>query len=79
MEGTALVTGATGLLGSNLVAALRRRGVHVRAVARSLDKARAQLDPPGPDLTLVRGDMTDVGSLALAERVRPRVCSVITG
>jgi dihydroflavonol-4-reductase len=68
MEGTALVTGATGLLGSNLVAALRRRGVHVRAVARSLEKARAQLDPPGPDLTLVRGDMTDVGAFAGALR-----------
>jgi dihydroflavonol-4-reductase len=40
---TAFVTGATGLLGTNLIRALVDRGVQVRALARSKEKAQAQL------------------------------------
>lgn len=63
---TAFVTGSTGLLGSNLVAALRSAGYRVRALARSADKARAQLGGAGVDLDVVQGDMTDVASFAPA-------------
>ena len=55
-----LVTGATGLVGYNIVAALRQRRRKVRALVRSLEKGR-QLLPP--DCDLVKGDVTDQGSL----------------
>lgn len=55
----AFVTGSTGLLGSNLVRELVTQGWEVRALARSADKARAQLgDLDG--VTLVVGDLDDV-------------------
>ena len=38
---TALVTGATGVTGRRLVAALVKRGVHVRALARSAERGRS--------------------------------------
>lgn len=59
----ALVTGATGFVGGNLVRALAREGVEVRALVRS----------PGPHLALegltvecVRGDVEDLESLRAA-------------
>jgi len=59
----ALVTGATGCVGANVVAALLARGYHVRAMRRAnsaLD-ALADLDPE-----LVVGDVLDPPSLAAA-------------
>lgn len=56
----ALVTGATGLLGSNLVRQLRDQGHEVRALVRSPEKARALLG--GLDVDLAAGDVRDVTS-----------------
>src|SRR5690349_13781331 len=63
---TCFVTGATGLLGGNLVRALRARGHQVRALVRSQDKARELLGEPGPGLELVAGDLADVPGFARA-------------
>jgi nucleoside-diphosphate-sugar epimerase len=54
---TILVTGATGFLGSALVAELVRRQQPVRILARDVDKARAQF---GDAVTVVAGDITDI-------------------
>lgn len=53
------VTGGTGLLGNNLVRALRARGHEVRALVRSRKKADALL--AGTGVEIVVGDMRDVG------------------
>lgn len=60
----AFVTGATGLLGNNLVRELIATGWRVRALVRSPDKARRQFD--GLDVEIVRGDMLDVPGFAPA-------------
>jgi dihydroflavonol-4-reductase len=58
---TVFVTGATGLLGNNLVRALMAEGAQVRALARSQAKADAQFaDVAGPQLEIVIGDMGNV-------------------
>ena len=62
----AFVTGATGLLGNNLVRALAERGVRVKALARSRAKAREQFG--GLDVEIVEGDMNDVSSFKEALR-----------
>jgi len=60
---TAFVTGATGLLGSNLVRELASRSVAVRALVR--DPARARRLLAGvPRLELVAGDLEDVAGFA---------------
>ena len=62
---TAFVTGSTGLLGNNLVRALRTQGVTVRALVRSMDKAQQQFgDPSG--IEFVVGDMMKVSDFAPA-------------
>src|SRR5262249_21871297 len=58
----AFVTGATGLLGNNLVPLLVSRGVHVRALARSPRKAEQQF--AGLPVEIVIGDMSNVASFA---------------
>ena len=60
---TVFVTGATGLLGSNLVRALVSRGDHVRALARSERKAREQIGDLA-NVEIVVGDMDDIGAFA---------------
>lgn len=57
---TAFVTGATGLLGNNLVRALVDRGVKVKGLVRSVEKARQQFADL-PTVEIVRGDMADIG------------------
>ena len=52
------VTGGTGLLGNNLVRALRARGHAVRALVRSRSKANALLAGTGAEIVV--GDMRDV-------------------
>ena len=64
-----LVTGATGLIGSNCVRLLLTRnrvagaGIRVHALVRNLDKARAMLGEYGPDdgLAFLVGDVADPG------------------
>ena len=58
--GITLVTGATGLVGYNIVAALRHRQRRVRALVRSVAKGRRLL--PG-NVELVEGDVTQPESL----------------
>lgn len=60
----AFVTGATGLLGSNLVRALLTQGFRVRALVRSPEKARQQFD--GLTIEIVTGDMLNVEAFAPA-------------
>jgi len=59
---TAFVTGSTGLLGNNLVRLLAGRGVRVKALARSREKAAKQF--AGLSVEVVEGDMTDVARFA---------------
>lgn len=58
----AFVTGATGLLGNNLVRLLVREGYKVKALARSADKAEKLLGDTGA--SIVVGDMNDVEAFA---------------
>ena len=59
----AFVTGATGLLGNNLVRALVAEGVEVRGLVRDVEKGRLQFGEL-PGLELVRGDMLEVEAFA---------------
>ncbi len=62
---TAFVTGGTGFIGSRLIALLRKRGVEVRALARSqagMEKVKALGATP------VKGDVTDRASMQEAMR-----------
>ena len=59
---SAAVTGATGLLGNNLVRFLVSRGVRVKALVRSREKAEKQL--AGLPVEIVVGEMTNVGGFA---------------
>jgi dihydroflavonol-4-reductase len=63
---TAFVTGATGLLGNNLVRALVGRGHRVKALVRSRAKAREQLS--GLPVEVVEGDLNDLSSFKEALR-----------
>ena len=60
----AFVTGATGLLGSNLIAALLGAGYEVKGLVRSMEKARRVY--PNSDIEFVTGDMSDVNGFATA-------------
>jgi dihydroflavonol-4-reductase len=60
----AFVTGGTGLLGNNLVRALRAEGHAVAALVRSETKAQRLLGGTGAEL--IRGDMEDVPAFAEA-------------
>lgn len=64
---TAFVTGATGLLGNNLVRLLSERGWRVKALARSREKAERQLGGVA-NVEIVVGDMADVAGFAAALR-----------
>jgi dihydroflavonol-4-reductase len=59
---SAFVTGATGLLGNNLVRLLVSRGVRVKALARSRQKAKEQFT--GVGVEIVEGDMRNVAGFA---------------
>lgn len=53
---SALVTGATGFIGTHLVRSLAERGVRVRAFARKPERARKLI---GPNVEVMIGDMAD--------------------
>jgi uncharacterized protein YbjT (DUF2867 family) len=57
-----LVIGATGRTGRLVVAAAAKHGLHVRALARHLERARQIL----PDVDIVRGDLEDPATLTAA-------------
>jgi len=59
----ALVTGATGLVGSHIVDRLRRQGWRVRALVRNPSAAQSQLSN---DVELVLGDVLDEASFVRA-------------
>lgn len=59
---SAFLTGATGLLGNNLIRLLVSRGVHVRALARSREKAAKQFGDLAVEIVV--GDMTKVAAFA---------------
>ena len=61
MKKTVFVTGATGLLGNNLVRQLIDEGYHVKALVRSRQKANKQF-APHDELDIIEGDMTNVSS-----------------
>src|SRR5579871_1559406 len=58
----AFVTGATGLLGSNLVGALLEHGHEVRGLVRSPEKAQRIF--PGGKIELVTGNVRDVATFS---------------
>jgi uncharacterized protein YbjT (DUF2867 family) len=58
---TILVSGSTGAIGSQVVAGLCGKGVEVRALARTPDKAKLP-----PEVTVVKGDLLDVDSMRAA-------------
>jgi dihydroflavonol-4-reductase len=59
---TAFVTGATGLLGNNLVRLLIARGVRVKALARSREKAAKQFE--NLPVEIVLGDIANIAGFA---------------
>lgn len=61
---TALVTGATGQVGSHIIERVRREGWALRALVRMPDAARWL----GGDVSLVRGDVTDASSFQAAAK-----------
>lgn len=60
---TVFVTGATGLLGNNLVRALIAKGMTVRALVRSRHKAREQFHGLS-NIEIIEGDMQNVADFA---------------
>lgn len=58
----AFVTGATGLLGNNLVRLLLSKGIRVKALARNAEKARQQFS--GLAVEVVVGDLKEVRGFA---------------
>lgn len=60
----AFVTGATGLLGNNLVRLLISKGVKVRAMARNAEKARKQLG--NLPVEIVEGNLDNIAGFARA-------------
>ncbi len=69
----ALVTGATGFVGSHLAEALRRRGDEVTVLARSARKAEA-LQPLG--VRVVSGDLRDTAALGRAAQEQDEIYHV---
>lgn len=63
MNDTTLVTGATGLVGYNIVQALLARGRAVKALVRDPQRARGVLPRA---CTLIQGDVTDKSTLEFA-------------
>jgi len=67
---TTLVTGATGLVGYNVVAALLKRNRRVRALVRSIEKGKRLLPE---ECELIQGDITDKDSIDKAMKD----CSIV--
>jgi NADH dehydrogenase len=59
-----LVTGAGGFVGNNVVRRLVQQGRPIRAMVRSIDKAKMRLADVADKVEFVQGDVTDRASLA---------------
>ena len=71
-----LVTGATGLLGSNVTAELLASGAEVLALARSAERARRLL-PAHERLRIIEGDITIIDGFAARLRGADAVISAV--
>jgi uncharacterized protein YbjT (DUF2867 family) len=60
---TTLVSGATGVVGYHIAGALMRRGRPIRALVRSMERARRILPV---ECELIQGDITDKESVKRA-------------
>jgi NAD(P)H dehydrogenase (quinone) len=72
-EGRVLITGATGKTGVHAVAALRERGIPVRALVHQLDERSQQLEDLGAEL--VQGDLLDFDAVSAAVAGVSAACS----
>lgn len=59
---SAIITGATGLLGNNLVREALAHGIKVKAIVRNIEKANAQFGNL-ENLELIQGDMNEIDQL----------------
>ena len=66
---SALVTGATGMIGATLVRTLLRENVRVYAVIRPDSKKRGNLPEGAAGLTVIERDIAKTGTLELPEKI----------
>ena len=66
---SAIVTGATGMLGATLVRTLLREGIRVFAVIRPNSKKRVNLPENEAGLTVIERDVSDLETLSLPEKI----------
>ncbi|MBR4767840.1 MAG: NAD(P)-dependent oxidoreductase [Lachnospiraceae bacterium] len=66
---TALVTGASGMIGATLIRKLLRKGIRVYGVVRKESAKTANLPKESARFTVIRADMDEFGTLSAPEKV----------